>query len=231
MEEERPDSEVPTFLVRRPPMDFDAATRAAFDALYDGAAGSRMLIDYRLAAPRWQFIAHIAETRDVLVHGSGNPDIAVFEPRQPNDATEFGNQRAVYASSEGLWAMYFAILDRVNHPMSLINAAVRFEAGDGLSDPYFFFSITNAARAANAFTRGTIYFLPRQTFVQQPPTLHDGQRAHVAHWASLEPVAPLAKISVGPEDFPLLAYIRGHDDETTFARARADPDGFPWLPD
>jgi hypothetical protein len=37
------------------------------------------------------------------------------------------------------------------------------------------------------------------------------------------------KLSVGPEDFPLLDHIRGHDDESTFARARADPDGFPWV--
>jgi hypothetical protein len=37
------------------------------------------------------------------------------------------------------------------------------------------------------------------------------------------------RLTVEPEDFPLLGQIRGHDDEATFARARADPDGFPWL--
>jgi hypothetical protein len=46
--------------------------------------------------------------------------------------------------------------------------------------------------------------------------------------ASQLPVAPLAKLSVGPEDFPFLSQLRGHDG-ATFARARANPGGFPWL--
>ena len=56
-----------------------------------------------------------------------------------------------------------------------------------------------------------------------------GQRVHIAQWASPEAVVPLAKITVGPEDFPVLAQMRGHVDEITFPRARANPDGFPWL--
>jgi hypothetical protein len=229
MDQERPEFAVPAFLERRPPMDLDAATQAAFDRLYDDAAHSGGLIHYRLPQPRWQFLAHIADTRDVLVHGSGNPDIAMFEPRKPDDVNAFGDQMAVYAASDALWAMYFAILDRRNHRMSMINSAARFETPEGLSEPYYFFSISRAAREANAFVPGTIYFLPRATFVQEPARGLAGRRLHVAHWASLEAVAPLAKIAVRPEDFPLLDKIRGHDDETTFAKARANPDGFPWL--
>jgi len=44
-------------------------------------------------------------------------------------------------------------------------------------------------------------------------------------------LAPLARIAVDPEDFPLLDQMRGHDDEIAFARARANPNGFPWLED
>jgi hypothetical protein len=56
-----------------------------------------------------------------------------------------------------------------------------------------------------------------------------GQRAHVPQWASLVAVTPLARIAVAPQDFPLLDQIRGHDDAYVLARARSDPDGFPWL--
>ena len=229
MDEKRPEAALLRFLERRPPIDLDAATRAAFDQLFEEATAAGGEIDYRLQAPRWQFISYITDTRPVLVHGSGNPSIAIFEPRKPNDTREFGNQLAVYAASDALWAIYFAVLDRANYRISLINSAARFELPSGLSEPYYFFSISKAAREANAFSPGTIYFLPRETFVQEPPRELGGWRAHIAHWASLEPVAPLTRIAVRPQEFPLLDRIRGHDDETTFAKIRADPDGFPWL--
>lgn len=48
-----------------------------------------------------------------MLHGTGEPDIALFEPRQPEDLSEFGGRRAVFAAMDGIWPMYFAILDRV----------------------------------------------------------------------------------------------------------------------
>ncbi len=223
---------VAEFLEQRPPMPRDAETLAAFDALFDAAvaAGHGTPIDYRLPAPRWQFICHIADTRAVVLHGSGNPSITRFEPRQPADHTEFGNRNAVYAASDGLWPMYFAILDRDRHDLSLINCAVRPIAADGApGEPLYFFSITDTALAAAPWRRGTLYFLPRDSFEQQPAGEFGGLRASIQQWASREPVIPLAHIAVGPEDFPLLHRIRGHDWPSTLARAQADPDGFPWI--
>ena len=223
-----------SYLIARPPMPDDPAARATFDALFDRAvrAGAGRPLDYELPYPRWQFLCHIAETRDVVLHGSGDPGIARFEPSHSDDNNEFVNRKAVYAASDGLWPMYFAILDRANHRMSLINAAVRIEGEDGaLSEPLYFFSITREALAKRPFRPGTIYVLPRANFEKQEAMQSDGKRIWPEQWASLEPVAPLFKIAVGPEDFPLLGHIRGHDHESTFARARANPEGFPWLAD
>src|SRR6218665_1803089 len=105
-------SALPHWLASRPPMPTDPAVLRSFDALFDAAVarGPESVIDYRLPAPRWQFICHLADTRDIVLHGSGNPEITRFEPRQPEDVSEFGNQNAVYAASDGLWPMYFAIL-------------------------------------------------------------------------------------------------------------------------
>jgi len=47
--------------------------------------------------------------------------------------------------------------------------------------------------------------------------------------ASLEPVAPIAKLTVQPADFPLP--IRGHDFAIQQKRIEADPGGFPWILD
>jgi hypothetical protein len=225
--------DVPAFLLPRPAMPGDAATLAGFERLYAAAiAAEGRELSYDLAAPKWQFLCYLADSRELLLHGSGDAGIERFEPRQSNDVNEFGDRKAVYAASDGLWPMYFAILDRVCYPMSLINSSMRFELGGGRrSEPYYFFSISRQALAQRPWRNGTIYLLPRAGFEAQPPQRYGEQEIHVPQWASREPVRPLARLSVGPEDFPLLGQIRGHDDETTFARARANPDGFPWVED
>jgi hypothetical protein len=114
--------------------------------------------------------------------------------------------------------------------MSTINASMRLGLPDGgQTDPYYFFSISDHALASRAFRRGTIYLLPRQTFHQEPRGEYRGVEVVSAQWASPVPVRPLARLAVEPEDFPFLAQLRGHDDESTFARARAEPQGFPWV--
>jgi len=223
--------EQPSPFLTRPPMP-GADAAAAFDALFDRsiAKGSNELIGYDLPWPRWQFISHIVEARNLIAHGSQNDAITEFEPRQSHDAHPFGNRQAVYGASDGLWAMYYAILDRAAHPMLLVNSAARVELEDGaLSDPFYYFSISRPALDARAFRPGMLYLLPRDSFEPMPPLTVGGQRAHVPQWASPVAVAPLARIAVTPEDFPFLAEIRGHDDAHILERAEADPDGFPWL--
>jgi hypothetical protein len=97
------------------------------------------------------------------------------------------------------------------------------------SGAYYFFSINRDALPHNPWRDGTIYLLPRDSFEPQPVQTYRGAAVEVAQWASLAPVRPLAKLSVGPEDFPFLDQIRPHDPAVIRDRARADPDGFPWL--
>ena len=222
---------LPSFLLPRPAMPVDAATRAQFEVLHATALtadGKR--IDYRLDAPLWQFLCFLTDEKQILLHGSGNPDIDHFEPRKANDVAEFGDRRAVYAASDGIWPLYFAILDRERYPMTLINSSIRLVLEDGgQSDPWYFFSITDTALAQRPFREGTIYLPPRAGFEAQPPLRYRGRDIHVQQLAGPNEVTPLARLTVSPEDFPFLGQLRGHDDESTFARARADPDGFPWV--
>lgn len=225
-------TDIPPHFLARPPLPADPATLGQFDALFEAAvaAGPGEPIDYHLEAPRWQFISHVVERHGLIAHGSQNPAIERFEPRRANHAHAFGDRTAVYGASDGLWAMFYAILDRPAHPMLIVNSAARIELDDqSLSDPFYFFSISRPALLARAFRAGTLYFLPRDTFEPMPPVTVNGMRTHVPQWASLVPVIPLARIEVRPDDFPFLGQIRAHDDETILASAKADPDGFPWL--
>jgi hypothetical protein len=105
--------EIPDYCLVRPE-GTTAADLVAFERLYTDQIepGGGRRIDYGLAAPRWQFLCWLAETKDVLLHGSGNAGIREFEPRRPADTSEFGGRNAVFAASDGIWATFFAIVDR-----------------------------------------------------------------------------------------------------------------------
>jgi hypothetical protein len=223
---------VEAYWLSRPGPEPDAVTRAAFDALLAEAvaAGPAAPLDYRLAAPKWQFLCHVADRGEAMLHGSTSPDIAVFEPRQSNDIAEFGNRKAVYAASDGLWAMFFAILDRPAHLMSLTNSCFRVLHEDGTtSEPYYFFSVNAEVIRQDQFSPGTVYLLPADRFEREPPYGEGGRQVLTAQAASLTPVQPLAKLAVTPADFPMR--IRAHDFAVQQARIEADPHGFPWLAD
>ena len=224
--------ELPAHFLTRPTMDLDPATIAAFEQLYAEAVepGTGAEIPYTLDAPKWHFLAYLGDSKDVLFHGSGNPNIEEFEPRQSNDIEEFGNRRAVYAASDPLWAMYFAIVDRPRYVTTLVNACARVVDADGSrSAPYYFFSVNDDALPHQPWRTGTLYLLSRTLFEQQAQNEYQGRQIEIAQWASLVPVRPLARLTVGPDDFPFLAQIRGHDFSVLQERARQNPDGFPWL--
>ena len=223
---------VPSYFLQRPSVPLDAATIASFEQLYTEAIepGKGAEIEYKLEAPKWQFLCYLCDHKGLLLHGSDAPDIEEFEPRQSNDIHEFGNRRAVYAASDGIWPMYFAIVDRAGYVTSLANACVRVLEEDGTkSGPYYYFSINEDALPHNPWRNGVIYILPRDTFEQQPPAQYQGMTIVVEQWASLVEVKPLAKLAVGPDDFPFLADIHGHNPKVMSERATRDPGGFPWL--
>lgn len=224
---------LPDYWLTRPDASLDKTTREAFDKLLTATINARdcPVIEYSLPYPKWQFLCHLADHCNIALHGSGNASISLFEPRQSNDLNEFGNQKAVYAASDGLWAMFFAVVAR-DRVMSITNASIRLadEAG-GLHGPYYVFSVSKSALPHRPWRTGTVYLLPRDTFITQAPMTFGSYQVHFAQLASFEPVQPLAKLTVSPEDFPFLFQIRGHDDERLQEYAAALQTGAPWPDD
>ncbi len=224
---------LPDYWLTRPGANFDQQAQNVFDELLDTALSMDgcPAIHYDLPWPKWQFLCHIADHRGVALHGSGDPNIALFEPRQSNDLNEFGNQKAVYAASDGLWAMFFAIVDR-ERVRSITNACVRLadEAGNILG-PYYVFSVSQTALPNQPWRTGVVYLLPRETFTVQPHLAFGSYEVHFAQLASYVPVQPLAKLTVTPADFPFLTQIRGHDDQRLQEYATALQTGAPWPKD
>ena len=224
---------LPDYWLTRPSVEFDERTQKAFDELLNSALrlGGCPTIEFPLPWPKWQFLCHLADHHDIALHGSGDPNIVLFEPRQSKDLNEFGNQKAIYAASDGLWAMFFAIVDR-ERVMSITNACIRVVDEMGtLHGPYYVFSVSQSALPSQPWRTGTVYLLPSKTFTTQPPMAFGSSQVHIAQLASPVPVQPLAKLMVTPADFPFLMQIRGHDDQRLQEYATALQTGAPWPSD
>ena len=123
-----------------------------------------------------------------------------------------------------------AILDRKQYPeMSLFNSCLRARiSADQFSDPMYFFSITHSILLQKPWCEGMIYILPRQSFEREASQQMQGVEIVFPHWISPVPAEPAAMLQVGPQDFPFLAQIHGHNNEKLDQLATADPNGFPW---
>lgn len=104
--------------------------------------------------------------------------------------------------------MFFGVVDRSKLQGSIRNGVMYMhnQAGERLA--VYNFSINQEQLHEKPWREGTLYFLPRDTFERQ--WLTDESPSN--EWASREPVKPLAKLHLNPEDFPFLDQISGHDD-------------------
>ncbi len=216
---------LPSFWLTRPDFDFDAHAKQ-LEAMLEAAQNGQILEDENV--PPWAFLCWLCETQGFVAHGTGNPDIALFEPHQSNDVGWFGNRTAVYAASDGIWAMFFAVLDRPNVAMTVSNAAISIEIG-GVLEPRYFFGASRHAVEGRAYRDGWVYLLPSASFERESGGTSAGKRYESHHLASLEAVRPAFKINVRPEDFPFLERIYAFDDDELAIRVARDPNGFPWL--
>ena len=213
----------------QPACDLSPEKQADFEALIE-ATPRGAFINYRLTQPKWQFLDFICKTRHLVLHGSQHADIEEVQPRKAADVRAFSKQQAIYATTDGIWAIYFAIIDRQNvQPLSLFNSCITVRtAPDHVLGPLYFFSITHSALLRKPWCDGVIYILPRADFEQEPPQHMHGAEVTFPHWIGFKPTRPLAKLRVQPRDFPYLDQIHGHDDEKLRQGFTADPNGFPW---
>ncbi|MCB0113700.1 MAG: hypothetical protein KDD84_06410 [Caldilineaceae bacterium] len=196
-----------------PPLQLDAAKEAAFAALLaDILAGKVDWIDERLAYPKHEFIQYVMAQEVVLFHSSNRDDIDVFEPVRKSvelrDETGRGNQQGIYATHDGLWSMFFGVVDRGRLQGSIRNGVSHFHnrAGDELA--VYNFSINQHQLADHPYCNGALYFLPRDRFTRMMMFADIPSN----EWVCREQLRPLARLHLKPSDFPFLEQIAGHDD-------------------
>lgn len=142
--------------------------------------------------------------QDVLFHGSGRDDLDVLEPiRRSRDTTQFGDQQAVYATSDPVWAMYFALLRR-GRSFSTRNGSLGLSRE--LYPRWYFFSL-RGGDDGDPFADGWVYLLPRAPFSPEPPL---AGKLDTAQWVSSSAVQVIERIAVKPSDFPFRELVVTH---------------------
>ena len=171
------------------------------------AAADRLLAGEtaEVPEPRLDFLRWPAESRPVVFHGSPRGDLTELSTeRRSRDTTAWGNQQAVYASTDPVWAIYFACLRRDRGWTGTRNGTLG-RVGGPLYPRRYFFLHNRGSASPERFGPGSLYLLSPQTFVADAPL---AGAIDTAHLVSREPVTPLARIDVTPADFPFVGRIR-----------------------
>ncbi|WP_424952560.1 hypothetical protein [Deinococcus sp.] len=219
---------LPTWMLEQPAADLSLQTEDAFRS----ALAARSPEALPRAVPRWLFLDWLSR-QGWLLHGSDRGDVTLFEPRVAHDLSpdEFSKRASVFAASDGLWAMMYALRDR-RAVTRMLNMAVQVHEGGRWSATRYFLSFAprdaQVASGGSLLTNGFVYVLPRGGFEQMPPYTWPGLgEVREPHWSSPQAVRPILRVAVSPDDFPLP--VRLHHAARIDSLAQADPWGFPWL--
>jgi hypothetical protein len=189
-----------------PPPVVDAEDAAKFAAVADELLAGKPAA---IPEPRLDFLRWLAESGPVVFHGSPRADLRELSTeRQSRDTTAWGNQQAVYASSDPVWAIYFACLRRDGGFTGTRNGSLG-RAGGPLYPRRYFFAHNRGSASPDRLGPGSLYLLSPRTFVADEPL---AGVIDTAHLVSREPVTPLARIDVTPGDFPFRDRIRYYRD-------------------
>jgi hypothetical protein len=193
-----------------PQTEIDAAKAAVFETIYASAVskGPGGVVNYNCEYPKYEFLDYLVNYRQLLLHGSNNAGIEILMPlRLSTDSREWANRKAIYACSDAIFPIFYAILNRKVYSASLI-ADTFVVRRDSTVNRFYHFAIAPEMLERRPWTGGMVYIVARDSFEQ----LRNEAREMVDEWASRAPVPVLAKLAVSPADFPYLNDVQAHEN-------------------
>lgn len=189
--------------VEGPPYRIDDERRRTFDALVAAARAGDGTVDVaECPYAVHELLSYLTIERGLLLHGSNDASLDVLEPRPAHD---YGTELlAVVATDDGIWPLFYAVLDR-SRIEGIFTACTHLGRQPHLRRLYLF-AIGGDPNAAETWTDGVVYVLPREGF----------RREWGNEWVGPEPVRPLLRIPVRSDDFPLRNAVVGLAGEEEF---------------
>src|SRR5713101_5871872 len=181
-------------MVEGPRFILDAGPRSEFDETLEQGRGG--LIDYRLDLPKHELLSYLVHSRGYLLHGTASADLDEVRPMVATDY-EARTLDAVFATSDGIWPLFFATLDR-GRAGSLWNGCYQIRRGSVLHRHYFFFTEADPHHES-IWRDGAVYVLPREPF---------GRTWIPNEWVSPQSVRAVTKLAVSPSDFPFKGLVK-----------------------
>jgi len=183
----------------------DPARREAFDALVaDARAGDGTVDAAACPYPVHELLTHLVTEHHLLLHGSNDAALDVLDPRRAQDYdTEL---LAVVATDDGIWPIFYAVVAREGIE-EVFTACTHLGRGSRLRR-FYMFAMGADPNLPTSWTQGVVYALPRTGF----------RREWGHEWVNPEPVRPVLRIPVGPEDFPLRDAVVGLSSPEEFRR-------------
>ncbi len=153
-------------------------------------------IEYLPGLPKHKLLQFLLEN-NYLLHGTSADEVEALEPRQANDASKkAGNQMAVYAVEDPILPLFYAIKDR-KRLHGMVRSGYSTDKG---GERKYRFQIDGTRSEDSPWKNGVVLVLPKASFEQ---TKNDDGKP-TSEWVSHEPVVPVARLRVTPEDFPYL---------------------------
>jgi hypothetical protein len=110
--------------------------------------------------PKWRFIEWLSRQGQFIFHGSPLADLGSFLPRRNSveimDQGGTGNRAAVYGTPFGLWAMWFAVIDRPKLKGSIRNGAMTWPDRSGNPVDLYRFTVHKDFVGSNIWRTGTL---------------------------------------------------------------------------
>jgi hypothetical protein len=182
-------------MVEGPPYNLRAEPRAEFDEVLRRANNGLIELD----VPKHEFLSYLVHERGLLLHGTASSDLDQVRPMVAVDY-DARTLEAVFATSDGIWPLFFATLDR-GRAGSLWNGCYQIRRGSVIHRYYFFFTEADP-RDETIWREGVVYVLPREPF----------RRTWIPNeWVSAQPVPAMGKLSVSPSDFPFKDRVKRFD--------------------
>ena len=175
------------------------------DSILTNPSGEEINFDFQYQ--KHEFLRYLTRQKKLLFHGSNHLNITELIPKPQSD-WKGRPIKAVFASGDGIWPMFFATVQHTNYRGSFRNGCFVIRDNGKEESRYYFFSLNMEYKDKEPWQDGMIYLLPKEGF-------HQTSTGNVRfdEWANPQIVKPISKLRVSPEDFPFKNLVSWHDEK------------------